>query len=247
MARQEPQHQIVGLMTYRVVVITTLLISTFIIELIFHPTVPLRPFYLLGGVTYLLSLVYALVHRAHEGEPPLRPPPAHRGPARGHGAGLRHGGAREPLLLPLPHPDHHGVHPPVPKGRHAHRLGSVGAVRRPGGGHLLRDSPPLSPRGLRRGRPLGAADPLPSLLPPVLVPDRGLSHFPRVGDAAEGRGEAGGPGERPGGAAGVQRGHHRQHEQRAHHHGPHGAHHLHQPRGLPDHRPSGRGALRAAR
>ncbi len=62
MARQEAHHQIVGLMTYRVVVITTLLISTFIIELMFHPTVPLRPFYLLGGVTYLLSLVYALAH-----------------------------------------------------------------------------------------------------------------------------------------------------------------------------------------
>ena len=69
MARQEPQRQIVGLMTYRVVVITTLLISTFIIELIFHPAVPLRPFYLLGGVTYLLSLFYALVHRRMKESP----------------------------------------------------------------------------------------------------------------------------------------------------------------------------------
>jgi two-component system sensor histidine kinase PilS (NtrC family) len=61
--RQEPQRQIVGLMAYRVVVITTLLISTFIIELIFHPAVPLRPFYQLGGVTYLLSLAYAQLYR----------------------------------------------------------------------------------------------------------------------------------------------------------------------------------------
>jgi len=68
-ARQEPQRQIVGLMTYRVVVITTLLISTFIIELIFHPAVPLRPFYLLGGVTYLLSLLYALVHQRMKESP----------------------------------------------------------------------------------------------------------------------------------------------------------------------------------
>jgi len=43
-ARQELQRQIVGLMTYRVVVITTLLISTFIIELIFPPRGALRPF-----------------------------------------------------------------------------------------------------------------------------------------------------------------------------------------------------------
>ncbi len=63
MIRPEPQRQIAGLMTYRVVIITTLLISTFIIELIFHPAVPLRPFYQLGGVTYLLSLAYALLHR----------------------------------------------------------------------------------------------------------------------------------------------------------------------------------------
>src|SRR5262245_14615919 len=54
-------------MTYRVVVITTVLISTFIIELIFHPTVPLKPFYQLGGVTYLLTLCYALLHRRLKG------------------------------------------------------------------------------------------------------------------------------------------------------------------------------------
>jgi len=63
MVRSEPQRPIVGLMTYRVAVITTLLISTFIIELIFQPALPLKPFYLLGGVTYLLSLAYALLYR----------------------------------------------------------------------------------------------------------------------------------------------------------------------------------------
>lgn len=63
MIPSEPHRQIAGLMTYRVVVITTLLISTFIIELLFRPAVPLKPFYLLGGITYLLSLAYALLHR----------------------------------------------------------------------------------------------------------------------------------------------------------------------------------------
>jgi two-component system sensor histidine kinase PilS (NtrC family) len=56
-------------MTYRVAVITTLLISTFIIELIFHPAVPLKPFYQLGGVTYLLSLTYALLYRRMKESP----------------------------------------------------------------------------------------------------------------------------------------------------------------------------------
>jgi two-component system sensor histidine kinase PilS (NtrC family) len=71
--RLERQRQIVGLMTYRVVVITTLLISTFIIELIFHPAVPLKPFYQLGGVTYLLSLAYALLHRRLKESPVFVP------------------------------------------------------------------------------------------------------------------------------------------------------------------------------
>jgi two-component system, NtrC family, sensor histidine kinase PilS len=73
MNRQEPQRQIVGLMAYRVVVITTLLLSTFIIELIFQPAVPLRPFYQLGGLTYLLSLAYALAHRRMKDNPVFVP------------------------------------------------------------------------------------------------------------------------------------------------------------------------------
>ena len=54
---------VMSLMTYRVVVITTLLISTFIIELVFRPEVPLRAFYVLGAGTYLLTLVYAALYR----------------------------------------------------------------------------------------------------------------------------------------------------------------------------------------
>jgi two-component system sensor histidine kinase PilS (NtrC family) len=73
MTRQETQRPIVGLMTYRVVVITTLLISTFIIELIFRPAIPLRPFYQLGGVTYVLSLAYALLYPRMKGKPVFVP------------------------------------------------------------------------------------------------------------------------------------------------------------------------------
>ena len=63
MSRSEPHRQILSLMTYRAVVVTTLLIFTFIIELLFRPLLPLRPFYLLAGITYLLSLSYGLLYR----------------------------------------------------------------------------------------------------------------------------------------------------------------------------------------
>ena len=63
MVKGGTRRPVVHLMTYRVVVITTLLISTFIIELVFRPEVPLRPFYLLGAGTYLLTLLYALLYR----------------------------------------------------------------------------------------------------------------------------------------------------------------------------------------
>ena len=59
MMRERAIKPVMSLMTYRVVVITTLLISTFIIELVFHPEVPLRAFYVLGAGTYLLTLIYA--------------------------------------------------------------------------------------------------------------------------------------------------------------------------------------------
>ncbi|MCI0655592.1 MAG: PAS domain S-box protein, partial [Acidobacteria bacterium] len=63
MVRDRAIRPVISLMTYRVVVITTLLISTFIIELVFHPKVPLRAFYVLGAGTYLLTLIYAGLYR----------------------------------------------------------------------------------------------------------------------------------------------------------------------------------------
>src|SRR5262245_2821139 len=63
MVRDRAMRPVMSLMTYRVVVITTLLISTFIIELVFHPEVPLRAFYMLGAGTYLLTLIYAGLYR----------------------------------------------------------------------------------------------------------------------------------------------------------------------------------------
>jgi len=70
MMRDRAIKPVMSLMTYRVVVITTLLISTFIIELVFHPEVPLRAFYVLGAGTYLLTLIYAGLYR-FLGERPL--------------------------------------------------------------------------------------------------------------------------------------------------------------------------------
>jgi two-component system sensor histidine kinase PilS (NtrC family) len=69
MVKGQARRPVVHLMTYRVVVITTLLISTFIIELVFRPEVPLRPFYLLGAGTYFLTLLYALLHRVMKESP----------------------------------------------------------------------------------------------------------------------------------------------------------------------------------
>ncbi|PYQ12017.1 MAG: hypothetical protein DMH00_06920 [Acidobacteria bacterium] len=69
MVQGETRGPVVSLMTFRVVVITTLLISTFIIELVFRPEVPLRPFYLLGACTYLLTLLYAGLYRFMKEKP----------------------------------------------------------------------------------------------------------------------------------------------------------------------------------
>jgi len=49
-------------MIIRVVVATTLLLSAFVIELLFRPAVTLKPFYLLTGLTYALTLAYAFAY-----------------------------------------------------------------------------------------------------------------------------------------------------------------------------------------
>jgi len=62
--RRELRRQLNWLMTFRVVITTTLLVCTFVIELLYRPLLPLDPFYLLAICTYLLTIVYAIVMRS---------------------------------------------------------------------------------------------------------------------------------------------------------------------------------------
>ncbi|HEU4401161.1 MAG TPA: hypothetical protein VFT43_03580, partial [Candidatus Polarisedimenticolia bacterium] len=61
---RELRRQLNWLMTFRVVIITTLLVSTFVIELSYRPRLPLSPFYLLAVCTYLLTIGYAVLARS---------------------------------------------------------------------------------------------------------------------------------------------------------------------------------------
>jgi two-component system sensor histidine kinase PilS (NtrC family) len=63
-ADSELGRQLKWLMTFRVVVTTTLLVSAFVIELLYRPLLPLRPFYMLALGAYLLTLAYAGALRA---------------------------------------------------------------------------------------------------------------------------------------------------------------------------------------
>ena len=62
-ARPELARQLQWLMTFRVVVTTTLLVCTFVIELLYRPLLPLLPFYVLAVSAYVLTLVHAAVRR----------------------------------------------------------------------------------------------------------------------------------------------------------------------------------------
>jgi two-component system sensor histidine kinase PilS (NtrC family) len=62
-ARPELARQLQWLMTFRVVVTTTLLGCTFVIELLYRPLLPLLPFYVLAVSAYVLTLVHAAVRR----------------------------------------------------------------------------------------------------------------------------------------------------------------------------------------
>src|SRR5258705_3231292 len=58
MPSSEPDlgREVKGLMTFRVVVTTALLVCTFVIELLFRPLLPLQPFYVLAIAAYVLTL-----------------------------------------------------------------------------------------------------------------------------------------------------------------------------------------------
>jgi two-component system, NtrC family, sensor histidine kinase PilS len=65
--QRELRRQLDWLMTFRVVIITTLLVCTFVIELLYRPLLSLQPFYLLAIATYILTIGYALLSRSLRG------------------------------------------------------------------------------------------------------------------------------------------------------------------------------------
>jgi two-component system sensor histidine kinase PilS (NtrC family) len=60
---QELGRRLQWLMTFRVVITTTLLVSSFVIELLYRPLLSLKPLYILASVAYLLTLLYAAALR----------------------------------------------------------------------------------------------------------------------------------------------------------------------------------------
>src|SRR5881409_740672 len=60
---RELRRQLDWLMTFRVVIITTLMVSTFVIELMYRPLLTLQPFYILAVVTYAMTIAYAVLSR----------------------------------------------------------------------------------------------------------------------------------------------------------------------------------------
>ncbi len=61
--QRELRRQLDWLMTFRVVIITTLMASTFVIELLFRPLLSLQSFYVLAVVTYAMTIAYAVLSR----------------------------------------------------------------------------------------------------------------------------------------------------------------------------------------
>jgi len=61
--QRELRRQLDWLMTFRVVIITTLMASTFVIELMYRPLLSLQSFYLLAVVTYAMTIAYAVMSR----------------------------------------------------------------------------------------------------------------------------------------------------------------------------------------
>ena len=62
--QRELRRQLDWLMAFRVVIITTLLVCTSVIELLYRPLLSLKPFYALAVGTYLLTILYAVLSRS---------------------------------------------------------------------------------------------------------------------------------------------------------------------------------------
>src|SRR5258706_2553164 len=60
---RELRRQLDWLMTFRVVIITTLMVSTFLIDVMSRPLLSLQPFYVLAVVTYAMTIAYAILSR----------------------------------------------------------------------------------------------------------------------------------------------------------------------------------------
>jgi two-component system, NtrC family, sensor histidine kinase PilS len=67
---RELRRQLDWLMTFRVVIITTLMVSAFVIELMYRPLLSLQPFYVIAVVTYAMTIAYALMSRTLRAIPP---------------------------------------------------------------------------------------------------------------------------------------------------------------------------------
>src|SRR5262245_8104045 len=67
---RELRRQLDWLMTFRVVIITTLMVSTFVIELMYRPLLSLQPFYVRAVVTDARTIAYALMSRTLRAVPP---------------------------------------------------------------------------------------------------------------------------------------------------------------------------------
>ena len=71
MSRAEKERQVHGLMTLRVVTVTTLLICAFSIELLLRPDFALRPLFRLAAAAYGMVLLYAVLDRWLRGRDPF--------------------------------------------------------------------------------------------------------------------------------------------------------------------------------
>ena len=93
---------------------------------------PVDPFFFLIGLTYALTIVYALTLRLRRAAPLAGRPAARRRRADRLGVHLLHRRHHQLLLVALRAADHRRQHRPVPARRPAGRDAERGALRRPG-------------------------------------------------------------------------------------------------------------------
>ncbi len=143
-----------GFVVLRVVVVSTLLLSAFLIQFTFSTSLPLNDIYYLAAFAYSISIVAILsldripaeANAAH---------PAPRRHLRDHGARLHLGRRRLELLVPLPRHGRGGRDPPRTAGRPRRGRPRVRLLRRPRRPHVLR-RPQAAPVAREDAAPLDA-------------------------------------------------------------------------------------------